>query len=102
MLQGKDTGAKECFLAVENITAEIREDELFPVGVGPCPPPTVNPDGLVQVLLATILCPRAKKGGYDEAGQPGQVVWDKPLLSWLEYDQTKVATVGVSVEEVVV
>ena len=98
MLQDKDTGAKECFLAVENITAGTAEDESFPVGVGPCPPPTVNPDGLVLALLATMLSPRAKQGGYDEAGRPGRVVLDKPLEPWLEHIQTKVAAVGVSVE----
>ena len=98
MLQDARTGSKECFLAVEDITEGQSEDNSYPLGVGPCPPATVNPNGMVRALLATMLSPRAKEGGYGEARRPGRIVLDKALEPWLEHVQSKFDAVHVSVE----
>eukprot|EP00957_Ditylum_brightwellii_P070648 5368227-Ditylum_brightwellii.AAC.1 len=98
MLMDQQTGAKECFLALEDITAGQSEEESYPLGVGPCPPPTVNPDGMVRAILATMLSPRKKEGGYGEARRPGRLMLDKPLEPWLEHVQSKLREVNVSVE----
>ena len=99
MLQDERTGAKECFLAVEDITdGQAGSDESYPLGVGPCPAPTVNPDGMVRALFATMLSPRAREGGYGDARRPGRVILDKLLEPWLEHVQSKVDGIGVSVE----
>lgn len=99
MLEDQATGSKECFMAVEDITAGTGEEDSFPVGVGPCPAATVNPNGMVRALFATMLSPRANGGGgYGTARRPGRVVLDKPLEPWLEHIQSKVGNVGVSVE----
>ena len=98
MLQDERTGSKECFLAVEDVTEGQSEDASYPLGVGPCPPPTVNPDGMVRALLATMLSPRKKEGGYGEARRPGRILLDKALEPWLEHIQSKVDALGVSVE----
>jgi hypothetical protein len=98
MLQDETTGAKECFLAVEDITEGPSDEQSYPLGFGPCPAATVNPDGMVRALFATMLSPRAREGGYGEARRPGRVILDKPLEPWLEHVQTKVDILGVSVE----
>ena len=98
MLHDPQSGAKECFLAVEEITNGTDEEKSYALGVGPCPATTVNPDGIVRALLATMLCPRAKEGGDGEARRPGRVVLDKPLEPWLEHIQSKTESIGVTVE----
>lgn len=98
MIQDPKSGHKECFLAVEEITDGTDEESSYALGVGPCPPVTVNPDGLVQALLATMLSPRAKEGGHDEGRRPGRVVLDKALEPWLEHIQSKTENIGITVE----
>lgn len=98
MLLDPATGSKECFGAVEDITKGQSEEDSYPLGVGPCPPATANPDGMVRVLLATMLSPRKKEGGYGEARRPGRILLDKPLEPWLEHVQRKLEEVKVSVE----
>lgn len=98
MLMDPATGAKECFLALEDITEGQSEDTSYPIGVGPCPAPTVNPDGMVRAILATMLSPRKKEGGYGEARRPGRIMLDKPLEPWQEHVQSKLQAVDVSLE----
>eukprot|EP00568_Trieres_chinensis_P012254 CAMPEP_0183301842 /NCGR_PEP_ID=MMETSP0160_2-20130417/7840_1 /TAXON_ID=2839 ORGANISM="Odontella Sinensis, Strain Grunow 1884" /NCGR_SAMPLE_ID=MMETSP0160_2 /ASSEMBLY_ACC=CAM_ASM_000250 /LENGTH=295 /DNA_ID=CAMNT_0025464535 /DNA_START=47 /DNA_END=934 /DNA_ORIENTATION=- len=100
MLHDPQTGAKECFLAIEDITNGTDEESSYPLGVGPCEPVTVNPDGMVQALFATMLSPRAKEGkGFGESRRPGRVVLDKALEPWLEHVQSKTEkTIGITVE----
>lgn len=98
MLMDQQTGSKECFGAVEDITKGQSDEESYPLGVGPCPPATVNPDGMVRVLLATMLSPRKREGGYGEARRPGRILLDKALEPWLEHVQSKLQEVQVSVE----
>jgi hypothetical protein len=99
MLEDESTGVKECFFAVEDITdGPAGSEACYPLGVGPCPAATVNPDGMVRALYATMLSPRAREGGYGEARRPGRVILDKALEPWLEYVQSKVDAIGVSVE----
>jgi hypothetical protein len=98
MLMDQQTGRKECLGAVEDITQGQSEEESYPLGVGPCPPATVNPDGMVRVLLATMLSPRKREGGYGEARRPGRILLDKPLEPWLEHVQSKLQKVELSVE----
>jgi hypothetical protein len=98
MLMDQETGAKECFLALEDITGGTSEEDSYPLGVGPCPPPTVNPDGIVRAILATMLSPRKKEGGYGEARRPGRILLDKPLQTWQEHIQTKIQGIDVSIE----
>jgi hypothetical protein len=100
MLEDPQTGSKECFGAVEDITQGQSEEESYPLGVGPCPPATVNPDGMVRVLLATMLSPRKREGGYGDARRPGRILLDKPLEPWLEHVQSKLQGVELSVEVV--
>jgi hypothetical protein len=98
MLMDQQTGSKECLGAVEDITQGQSEEEGYPLGVGPCPPATVNPDGMVRALLATMLSPRKREGGYGEARRPGRILLDKPLEPWLEHVQSKLQQVELSVE----
>ena len=99
MLQDEQTGAKECFLAVEDITdGPTESDASYPLGAGPCPAATVNPDGMVRALYATMLSPRAREGGYGDARRPGRIILDKPLEPWLEHLQSKFDAVGIPVE----
>ena len=93
------SGAKECFLAIEDITEGTDEESSYPLGVGPCPAPTLNPDGMVRSIFATMLAPRAKKGGYSGDGRrPQRIVIDQPLEPWLEHLQSKLGEVDVAVE----
>jgi hypothetical protein len=100
MIVDPKSQARECFLAIEDITNGIEEDNSYAVGVGPCAPATVNPDGMVQALLATMLSPRAKeRGGFGEARRPGRVILDKSLEPWLQHVQSKTEkAIGVTVE----
>lgn len=98
MLMDPRTRTKECFAAIEDVTLGHSEEESYPLGVGPCPPPTINPKGLVRALLATMLSPRKKEGGYGEARRPGRVILDRPLEPWLEHVQSHLEEVKVSTE----
>lgn len=99
MIQDEGTGLKDCFLAVEDITDGTDEENSYPLGVGPCPAPTVNPDGVVRALFATMLSPRAKGGGYSGDGRrPNRIVLDKVLEPWLEHLQSNLGAVDVTVE----
>lgn len=98
MLEDESTSAKECFMAVEDITDGTDEDKSYPLGVGPCAAPTLNPDGMVKALFATMLSPRAKEGGYGTGRRPGRVILDKALEPWMEHLQQKVGAVEVAVE----
>lgn len=99
MLKDEDSGAKECFLALEDITEGTDEEASYPLGVGPCPAITVNPDGLIRAIFATMLAPRAKVGGYSaDARRPSRLILDKYLEPWLEHIQSKLDVVGVNVE----
>ena len=99
MLEDEDSGAKECFLALEDITEGTDEESSYPLGVGPCPSPTVNPDSMVRAIFATMLAPRAKEGGHSgDARRPGRLILDKYLEPWLEHVQSKLDTVDVTVE----
>jgi len=99
MLKDENSGAKECFLALEDITDGTDEVNSYPLGVGPCPAPTVNPDGMVRAIFATMLAPRAKEGGHSaDARRPSRLILDKYLEPWLEYTQSKLDAVGVTVE----
>lgn len=123
MLEDADAGRKECFLAVEDVTGETPK-EHYPLGFGPCPAATVNPDGMVRCLFAVMLSPRGagepakdgeKEGENDEpvgdkdkkkdekdchgkARRPGRVVIDKFLEPYLEHLQAKLSPAGISVE----
>eukprot|EP00566_Odontella_aurita_P018543 CAMPEP_0113582582 /NCGR_PEP_ID=MMETSP0015_2-20120614/31997_1 /TAXON_ID=2838 /ORGANISM="Odontella" /LENGTH=324 /DNA_ID=CAMNT_0000487275 /DNA_START=138 /DNA_END=1112 /DNA_ORIENTATION=+ /assembly_acc=CAM_ASM_000160 len=124
MVEDADAGRKECFLAVENVTAESSK-EHYPLGFGPCPAATVNPDGMVRCLFAAMLSPRGpgksakddekeagdgepagdkgkNKGGENEghskARRPGRVIIDKFLEPWLEHLQSNFSSVGIAVE----
>ncbi|EJK56870.1 hypothetical protein THAOC_23153, partial [Thalassiosira oceanica] len=48
MLEDESTGAKECFVALEDITRGAEEGSSYPLGAGPCAAPTANTDGLVK------------------------------------------------------
>jgi hypothetical protein len=98
MWMDQQTKRNECLGAVEDITQGQSEEKSYPLGVGPCPPATVNPDGMVRVLLATMLSPRKLEGGYGDARRPGRILLDKPLEPWLEHVQSKLQQVNVSVE----
>jgi len=99
MLADESSGAKECFLAIEDITDGTDEESSYPLGVGPCPAPTVNPDGMVRSIFATMLSPRGKEGGYSGDGRrPQKIVIDGPLEPWLEHLQSKLGEVDVAVE----
>lgn len=100
MIVDPKSQARECFLAIEDITNGSEEENSYAVGVGPCPPVTVNPDGMVQALLATMLSPRAKEGGgFGEARRPGKIVLDKALEPWLGHVQSKAGkATGITVE----
>jgi hypothetical protein len=99
MLEDEDSGATECFLALEDITEGADEENSYPLGVGPCPAPTVNPDGMIRAIFATMISPRAKTGGHSGDGRrPNRLVLDKPLEPWLEHVQSKLDAVGVTVE----
>ena len=115
-----DSSLKECFLVIEDITNGVDEENSFAVGVGPCPAITVNPDGMIHAILATMLCPRrssssnSKEGGnntkkeaHDDDGgngtvveprRPGRIILDKALEPWLEYIQSKLNDIDVTVE----
>ena len=102
MLADESNGAKECFLAIENITDGTDgtdEESSYPLGVGPTPAPTLNPDGMVRSIFATMLAPRAREGGYSGDGRrPYRIIIDKPLEPWLEHLQNKLGEVDVAVE----
>lgn len=98
MLEDRRTGARECFGAVEDVTDDRSEGGSYPLGVGPCPPATLNPNGMVRALLATMLSPRKREGGYGDARRPGRVLLDKPLEPWLEHVQSKLQEADVAVE----
>ena len=99
MLADESSDAKECFLAIEDITDGTDEESSYPLGVGPCPAPTLNPDGMVRSIFATMLAPRAKAGGYSGDGRrPQRIVIDQPLEPWLEHLQSKLGEVDVAVE----
>ena len=99
MLADESNGAKECFLAIEDITDGTDEESSYPLGVGPCPAPTLNPDGMVRSIFATMLAPRAREGGYSGDGRrPCRILIDKPLEPWLEHLQNKLGEVDVAVE----
>jgi len=99
MLADESNGAKECFLAIEDITDGTDEESSYPLGVGPCPAPTLNPDGMVRSIFATMLAPRAREGGYSGDGRrPHRIMIDKPLEPWLEHLQSKLGEVDVAVE----
>lgn len=89
MLEDDSTGAKGCFLAVENFTnGPSGSEDSYPFVVGPCPAATANPDGMVRALYATTLSSRAREGGCGEA---------KALEPWWEHVQSKVDALGVRV-----
>ena len=99
MLEDESTGGKECFMALEDITKGADEESSYPLGAGPCAAPTVNPDGMVKAIFATMLAPRAEKGGHSgDARRPNRLILDKPLEHWLEHVQTQLDAVGVAVE----
>lgn len=99
MIHDNESGAKECFLAVEDITDGTDDEKSYPLGVGPCPAATVNPDGMVRALFATMLSPRAKEGGKSgDSRRPGRLVLDKSLEPWLEHVQSKISSLDITVE----
>mmetsp|Transcript_26033 Transcript_26033/g.39409 ORF Transcript_26033/g.39409 Transcript_26033/m.39409 type:complete len:302 (+) Transcript_26033:144-1049(+) len=100
MIVDPKSQARECFLAIEDITDGTDEENSYALGVGPCPPVTVNPDGMVEALMATMLSPRTKEGkGYGEPRRPGRVVLDQVLEPWLEHIQSKTEkAIGITVE----
>jgi len=107
MIVDPKTQARECFLAIEDITKGDNEKDSFPVGVGPCEPITVNPDAAMEAIFATMLCPRnnntnekEKEKKYGEPKRPGKIVLDKALEPWLQHFQCKI-TENVDVEVVV-
>jgi len=99
MLEDESTGAKECFVALEDITRGAEEGSSYPLGAGPCAAPTANPDGLVKVAFATMLAPRAEGGGLSkDQRRPGRLLLDGPLVPWAEHLQERLGAVGVAVE----
>ena len=99
MLEDEGTGAKECFVAVEDVTRGADEDSSYPLGAGPCAAPTANPDGLVRAVFATMLAPRAEGGGLSkDQRRPGRLILDGPLEPWAEHLQERLGAVGVAVE----
>ena len=99
MLEDESTGAKECFVAIEDITKGADEGSSYPLGAGPCAAPTANPDGLVTVAFATMLAPRAEGGGLSkDQRRPGRLILDGPLEPWAEHLQARLGAVGVAVE----
>mmetsp|Transcript_3490 Transcript_3490/g.7656 ORF Transcript_3490/g.7656 Transcript_3490/m.7656 type:complete len:311 (+) Transcript_3490:221-1153(+) len=99
MLQEESTNQKECFFAIENITNGSEEENSYPLGVGPCPAATLNPDGMIRALFATMLSPRGKEGGYSNDGRrPERVVLDTALEPWLEHVLNRLEPVGVTAE----
>jgi hypothetical protein len=94
------SGKMEAILAVEDVS------HGFPVGIGPCVAATINPEGMVRAILATMLSPMivgderdagAGAGYFVQPRRPGRIILDEWLQEWLDLVRAKLVSIDVDV-----
>jgi hypothetical protein len=86
------SGKMEAILAVEDVS------HGFPVGIGPCVAATINPEGMIHAMLATMLSPMDLGDNVDvQPRRPGRIILDEWLQEWLDLVRAKLVSIDVDV-----